>query len=331
MLRFAHRWLALAVLLLLSLGPTPHARAAIDTAAATPLVSTTHFRFHAVDGTENGTRRLAASAEARYRALCAMLDACDLDAALLGPDNPVEAWLAEDAEGFAAVFPDGSPMGEWAIGVAFPAQRRMVLRAHGSALFTLAETFDHELSHILLHEAVGGRPVPRWFTEGVAIWQAGEDVLNRLTAARRAALTHSLIPMQDLTRGFPAQGAALELAYAQSALFVHWLEREYGVGALPRLVRAMREGADFDSAFAAAFGAAPETLETLWREGLESNSPAFGLIADPDFLWGLTSLLFLWAAGARMWRRRRELAEMSDGEPANIPTWAEADEGATFH
>jgi hypothetical protein len=329
--RFAHRWVALALLLLISLVPVGLARGATGPATSPPLVTTTHFRFHAVDGTENGTRRLAASAEARYRVLCAMLDACDLDPLLLGPDRPVEAWLADDAQAFAAVFPDGSPMGEWAIGVAFPPQRRMVLRAHGTALFSLAETFDHELSHILLHAAVGARPVPRWFTEGVAIWQAGEAVLDRLTAARRAALTRNLIPLHELTDGFPAQGAALELAYAQSALFVHWLEREYGVAALPRLVRSMRDGADFDTAFRAAFGAPVETLEELWREGLEASSPALTLIADPEFLWGLTSLLFLWAAGARMWRRRREMAEMSDGETPSMPPWAEPDETPTYH
>lgn len=328
---FAHRGVALALFLLLSLAPTGLARAAGGPETAAPLVTTTHFRFHSVDGTENGTRRLAASAEARYRVLCAMLDACDLDPDLLGPERPIEVWLADDAQTFAAVFPDGSPMGEWAIGVAFPSQRRMVLRAHGTALFSLAETFDHELSHILLHAAVGARPVPRWFTEGVAIWQAGEAVLERLTAARRAALTQNLIPLDDLTRGFPAQGAALELAYAQSALFVHWLEREFGAGAIPSLARSMRDGAEFEPAFRAAFGAPVQTLEGLWREGLEASSPALTLIADPEFLWGLTSLLFLWAAGTRMWRRRRELAAMSDGEAPSMPAWAEPDETPTYH
>ncbi|MCB9728193.1 MAG: hypothetical protein H6744_09875 [Deltaproteobacteria bacterium] len=324
------RWRTfLLSLLLLGSALAPTVRAA--DAPPEVLVATPHFRFHRVPGTENATRRLAASAEARYRVLCSMLDACDLDPRLLGPDAPVEVWLADDAERFAAVFPAGSAMGEWAVGVAFPPERRMVLRAHGSALFSLAETFDHELSHILLHAAVGAQPVPRWFTEGVAIWQAGEDVLDRLVPARRAALTRSLIPLEDLSRGFPAQGAPLELAYAQSALFVHWLEREYGATALPRLARAMREGAPFEQAFDRAFGAPVATLEGQWLEGMEQNSPAIGLIADPEFLWGLTALLFLWAAALRMLRRRRALAAMSEDEARTIPAWAEPDEGHTFH
>jgi hypothetical protein len=322
------RWALFASLALVLLAPTATVAAVPD---APPLVTTKHFRFHAVPGTENGTRRVAKVAESRYRVLCAMLDACDLDPALLGPDKPVEVWLADDAERFAAVFPDGSPMGEWAVGVAFPPQRRMVLRAHGSALFSLAETFDHELSHILLHAAVGGRPVPRWFTEGVAIWQAGEALLDRLAPARRAALTRNLIPLDELTARFPAQGAPLELAYAQSALFVHWLEREFGAAALPRLVRHMRDGDEFDAAFTKAFGAPSATLESLWVEGIEASSPAVALIADPEFLWGLMSLLFLWAAAARMWRRRRELAAMPDEGTPIHPSWAEAEDSPTFH
>ena len=146
-----------------------------------------HFRFHLTHGTAGATRRLAEVAESRYQALCAPIGACDV------VTDPIDVWLAEDAEAFASAFPDGSPMSEWAVGVTFVGKNRVVLRAHGSALFSLLETFDHELSHVLLHGMAAREKLPRWFSEGVAIWQAGEGVLDRLVDAQRATLTANLI------------------------------------------------------------------------------------------------------------------------------------------
>lgn len=292
--------------------------------AAPPLAATTfrtpHFRVHAVEGTERSAARVASEAEARRERLCAAIAACEL------ATEPIDVWLAPDAEGFAAAFPGTSPMTEWAVGVAFLHERRIVLRAFGSSLFSLLETFEHEVSHLLVHDAVGGRRVPRWFSEGIAIWHAGEPVLERLLPAQRAAMTDRLVPLAELDRGFPARGAAVSLAYAEGALFVSWLEREHGLEALPRLLALVREGGSFGEAFAAAFGAPVEELEARWRAGLEERSTLGALLGDPNLMWGLMSLLFIGVALVRMRQRRAELAAMareeglSDGPSAGPPT-----------
>ena len=79
---------------------------------------------------------------------------------------------------FAKQFKAGNPVIEWAAGVAFPRQSRIVLRAFGTALFNLRQTFEHEISHILVYRAVEGRHVPRWLMEGFAIYQAGESLVD---------------------------------------------------------------------------------------------------------------------------------------------------------
>ncbi|MEC9071139.1 MAG: peptidase MA family metallohydrolase, partial [Myxococcota bacterium] len=183
---------------------------------------TRHFRFHLSPGTEQASLMLAEEADQRYAYLCSMLQACDV------VKKPIDVYLARDPAAFSAAFPEGSRMSEWAVGVAFIRHNRIVLRAHGSALFSLRETFDHEVSHILVHGLVGDGDLPRWLSEGLAIWQAGESVVQRLASAQRATLSDSLMPLQSLDDRFPAAGGGVSLAYAEAALFVRWLEFHYG-------------------------------------------------------------------------------------------------------
>lgn len=273
------------------------------------LVTTPHFRFHEVEGTTRNTRRIAAQAEARYAALCRMLEVCEI-----AGKEPIDVWLAPDAEKFASAFHGASPMTEWAVGVAFVKEGRIVLRAHGSALFSLDETFDHELSHILLHRGAAPGHVPRWFSEGVAIWQAGESVLDRMLPAQQAALTDRLVPLAELSKRFPAQGPAVSLAYAEAALFLRWAIGRAGPELVPSLVRQLRGGTDFDSAFKALTGVALDEAEAEWRETLEGHGLMFVVLTDQNVMWTLLTILFLITARIQILRKRRRLAEMAAEE-----------------
>jgi hypothetical protein len=263
-----------------------------------------HFSFHASEGTAGATRRLAEVAEARFDTLCAPIGACDL------VDTPIDVWLAEDAEAFASAFPDGSPMSEWAVGVTFVGKNRVVLRAHGSALFSLLETFDHELSHVLLHKIAARDKIPRWFSEGVAIWQAGEAVVQRLASAQHASLTSNLIPLADLTDRFPRRGPEVSLAYAQSSLFVRYLERQHGVDALPVLIAKLGAATSFDEAFQEVYGAPVVAVEALWAEELDQNTAWIALARDSNLLWGAMSILFVLTSWVKLRRRREALDAM---------------------
>ena len=292
--------LALALALSVLVAPIVHADV---------LVATEHFRFHEVDGTTRNTRRIAAQAEARYAVLCRTLNVCDIAGA-----EPIEVWLAPDAKEFASAFPGASPMAEWAVGVAFVHEGRIVLRAHGSALFSLDETFDHELSHVLLYRGAAPGHVPRWFSEGVAIWQAGESVLDRMLPAQQAALTDRLVPLAELSRRFPAQGPAVALAYAEAALFLRWAIGRAGPELVPSLVRQLREGVAFGPAFEALAGVPLEEAELAWRETLDGQGLMFIVLTDQNVMWTLLTLLFLVTARIQILRKRRRLAEMAAEE-----------------
>jgi len=299
--------------------PAPSHTAAFFPAAPsepTPWRVTPHFRFYRAGELGPTAPALADTAEARLGRICQMLDACDaLRAPANGVPRPIEVWLAADPQRFAAALGNGAaPLSEWAAGVAWPAARRVVLRVHGSALLSLADTFDHEVSHVVAYVAAGGRPLPRWFAEGVAIWQAGEDVLSRLQTAAGAALTHDLLDLRALTNAFPEGGRAVPLAYAESALFVHWLVRQRGPGAVPRVFRALREGRPFEEAFRDTFGAPAGALFERWADELREGSSMWTVLRDGNLLWGVMVLLLV-LAGLRVRRQRQAaLAAMSEGE-----------------
>lgn len=134
--------------------------------------------------------------------------------------------------------------------------------------------FAHELAHLGVREASARRPVPQWLNEGYAQWVAyavlGErDPLEaeEQFAADRAVVASalhgesSLLPWSSLVTRTRFSRTGTEgwgnLAYGQSTLFVDWLARRHGVGALASFLQGIGAGAGATAAFQAVFGPFP--------------------------------------------------------------------------
>ncbi len=181
----------------------------------------------------------------------------------------------------------------------------------------MSETFDHEVSHVLLRQAVSPEvALPRWFVEGIAIWQAGEGVLERLGYAQAAAVTDNLIPFEQLDTHFPKGNAGVRLAYAESALFVSWLQRRYGPSHLSQLVAKLRRASSFEQAFLAVFHEPVAVLSQRWADELDSSTSFILFFRDGTIFWVLMVFLFLYAAFVKRARRRRAIEAMDDVEAA---------------
>ncbi|MFI5308496.1 MAG: peptidase MA family metallohydrolase [Polyangiales bacterium] len=181
----------------------------------------------------------------------------------------------------------------YATGVAFPQEGLVLLSLAEPETFfrpDMPRVLVHELSHVALERAVGGRPVPRWFAEGVAIHQAGEHSLARVRVLWEGTLRGDLIPLSQLSASFPAEHANVDLAYAQAADLVgHMLEGPRGPEHFRTLIARLREGESFERAVDAAYGPLDQ-LERDWRSRL---SQRFG--RWPSILSGLT---LMWVIGA---------------------------------
>lgn len=160
-------------------------------------------------------------------------------------------------------------LGQHQIHVVMGEVRRLGVELHG--------VVRHELVHELLDQyaAPHGRGIPRWFHEGLAQHLAGDTYLRareddlawRLVARRMPAFA-------ELRTQFPADVEPLRTAYAQSYSYVSWLVREYGLGEMLAVVRAVDDLTPFEPALAGRTGRATVDLEESWRHYVLHGSGA---------------------------------------------------------
>jgi dephospho-CoA kinase len=228
----------------------------------------------------------------------------------------ITVYLTSSGAEFDALTAGAVP--DWGVGCALPARQTIVLRRVPGAPQGLRETVFHEVSHLLLRSAAGGLPVPTWFDEGVAMWNASEWRWGQSYEMASAALWGGLIPLHDIDAVLTFASPKARLAYAESFFAVSRLVDLAGPDAPARLLGEMGAGRAFEEAFALTVGATPEEFEARWkREARERFGPMALLSASLDF-WPLVTALFLVAYVATRLRNRRTVRRWEAEEAGPI-------------
>lgn len=227
--------------------------------------------------------------------------------------------IGRNPDEMAALAPVGHPPPAYATGVAY---------SFGVVLLTLTapETWErpalekvlaHELSHVALRRAVAGRPLPRWFVEGLAIHHAGEYSIARTRVLWQATLQNRLLSLGELDRRFPHHPQEVGVAYAQAASLTSFLLDEAGGEAeLADLVGRLRDGANFETALVGAYGMSLEALENEWQSAVRQRFRTWPLVLGGGTLWVLISLLLFVAYGRYKHRSKKKLQKWADEEAA---------------
>jgi len=202
---------------------------------------------------------------------------------------------------------------EWSVGYAVASRRIIVLKTaflRGTVHQDVLSTFRHELVHILVGDATGpyAALVPRWFNEGMAMIHTRAWGLGDVVGLSKHLITRKLIPMAELTRGFPGGRSAAGLAYAQSYLFMTHLRKEHGPDAPGRILRRVGTGMAFEKAFREVTGEPLHRVEAEWRRGLTWRYRYIPMVTSGGTLWLGVTLLFI-LGYYRKWRRNRETLE----------------------
>ena len=204
-------------------GEQSHAKAQSRKAAGGEVLSTSALRLCGFVRTE----RLTLSSEhfhvsyppriprSEIEAALRLLEAARLDmfaragpASLSLPDAAVDVVVHETTQDFVAA--TGQPW--WVAGVTHG--RRIELQPLGvlRRRRVLGSTLRHEYAHSVI-EANGGRGVPRWLAEGLAISFAGEGpVLLRFRSKAR-------LPLDELERRLAHPGSAIEMRSLYAAAY----------------------------------------------------------------------------------------------------------------
>lgn len=208
---------------------------------------------------------------------------------------------------FQAAQPGETPVPEWAIGTAYPKNRTIILRRPDNLDFRyedLRGVVAHEYVHVAVHDFIGDLPVPRWLDEGLASWVAGERTFTASTTLGIAALSGNIIHLRELADSWPQSRSQADLAYAESADFVSWLETEYGRGSVGAILRLYRKSGNLDAALDEITSHRLDELEAIWLSRVKRRYVWIPILSGGVSLWFLMTLLFLMG----YYRKRRRSA-----------------------
>ena len=185
---------------------------------------------------------------------------------------PPRLVLTADKEHFEKM--SGSPL---VSAFAVPRQHTVVMLVSRAASdsYVLRETLEHELCHLVLHAHIDPEILPKWLDEGICQWLSGslgEILAGQGLVTSGINLAHHPIPLQQLTKTFPADRRALLKAYEASRLFVDFLRSRYNRNGLLRLLDHLKGGQEIEAAMLEVFSNSLQNLESEWLAELRNRN-----------------------------------------------------------
>ena len=179
-------------------------------------------------------------------------------------------------------------------------------RARSYPSDSLETLLHHEVAHILFSRAARGRPVPRWFNEGLALAAERPVGLGDRSRLAWALVRYGGVSIAELEQLFGEGRAANQRAYAVSSALVRDLLQTHGESAAGRVLTLIGDGRPFDEAFANATGEPlVSAIDRFWsRQRVWGRWIPF--LTGPAFLWMVITLLALFAIRSHRVRRAEQ-------------------------
>lgn len=140
--------------------------------------------------------------------------------------------------------------------------------------FNWGSTLWHEIAHSF-HMTASGHRVPRWFTEGLAVYEErharpgwGDDPSPGFLSAYKDG---RLLPVSRLNDGFvrPAYPEQVGYSYLEASLVCEHIAEQHGFEALVRMLQAYGRGLTTPAAFRELLGVELEAFDRSFADWLE--------------------------------------------------------------
>lgn len=198
----------------------------------------------------------------------------------------------------------------------------------------LEDVLTHEVAHVLIYRASGGRRIPRWFNEGVAMLASRSWRFRDETHLALGLLSADKVPLWKLDDLFEGDRWQVERAYALSGALVQDLLDKYGTGLPSALLSRVAHGLSFDEALRRTTGATLiDVGESFWarQSVLRRWLP---ILTSTAVIWLGIALLAIVAAVKRRRKQAAEAKALADAEvlATSVPSVAEpSDDDRTVH
>lgn len=231
--------------------------------------------------------------------------------------DTIEVWLSSDLAALSvAALSRPEP---WVAGTAHPASQRIALRVEpGSPNPGLLGTMRHEVAHLAIHRATGGR-VPVWLSEGYAQLASGQWDVTQAWRLRVAILRKGESPFREKGLRFRGRGVDARLGYLLSYTAVDQLYSLGGDAGLASLFRSLKEGQRFDQALRTVYGLTEAQFERRWRKTVLDRYGWLYVFSRAALFWLVVALLLLLLVGRRARSDRDRLNEMRAEERLEQP------------
>jgi hypothetical protein len=196
---------------------------------------------------------------------------------------PSIAGFAVGAESLVVLFPSRSP--------AYPDD-------------TLEDVLHHEVAHILITRASGGRPLPAWFHEGLATTAERTWGIEDQARVLRERAFLSRTSLDEVNELFGRDDGSRARAYALAGGFVRDLINEHGPSVPGDIMQRIAAGHSFDSAFAQATQQSIADAEAAFWDRYRFWARWGPFLTTPSALWMIVTLIALVA----IIRRRQKSA-----------------------
>jgi hypothetical protein len=186
-------------------------------------------------------------------------------------------------------------------------------RSPGYPNHTLEDVLRHELAHALIWRASGGRSIPRWFNEGLAMAAERERKFEDQTELLYQLVSGSKTSLAELAHLFDGGPNDQTRAYALAGAIIHDVLQQHGSAAGSEIIQQVGRGTPFDVAFSTVVGVTPSVAESeFWRrQRIWTNWVP--IITSTTTLWLVVTLLALIAI-YRRWRKNLEMERQWEKE-----------------
>ncbi len=271
---------------------------------------------------EPGLEALAGKVRVRApRALAAI----QADLQDLPRPEKIEIRLVKRARDMSRAAPAGRGAPSWASGVAYPDLGVIVVATRrGPQSIDVLNVVDHELAHLALGAALGGR-APRWLDEGFAYLHSSDWSFERVRTLTGMVWFGNVLPLEELEASFPAEESEVHRAYAQSYDFVAFLARRgryidhYDDGdrwTFRRFLAEIAGGKSVEKACWNIYGASLDELFVEWHHDLRQRYLLMPVGMVAMAIWIIAAFLLILAYIRRRRLNRRKLIEWEIEESA---------------
>ncbi|MBN1780603.1 hypothetical protein JW948_05710 [bacterium] len=166
----------------------------------------------------------------------------------------------------------------------------------------------HELSHVMLGQAVYPHPVPKWFDEGLALYHSGELGIGSTLHLSRAILTSQVLTLAEIDDILFYRRDKAMLAYREALSAVELIIQDYGPEVLPRFILAFRDGQPVERAMERITGENLVAFERRWMDYIRKKYVWVAVLDTHVILSLVFVVLFLsvWAVKRKKAREQKQ-------------------------